>query len=180
MTPHWRRGLMVACLLGAPVTACGQPQDATPETGGRCAAGFAAPFDRVDACSAEAVMIAGLRTVFSYRPAEQGDERAAFRQAEALMDPNFASHAEPAATVLPPITARVWQHWAEGGIAIVATVRVGADDHPPDTAVNAARVLQVTQQPSDASPAIEFPTYVRAQRDSAAGAWRITALEVRT
>jgi len=166
------------CVLCTAVAACGHEPAAR---GGRaCEAVFPAPYERVDACSAVPVMTAGVRAMFSYRPADQGSPQAAFQAAEPLMDNAFATHAAPAAVVLAPVTAAMWQQWAQRGVSVTAVVQATADDHPPDTATSAARVLAVTEQPGDASPPIAFTVYARAGRTDPATGWRITGLEVMT
>lgn len=173
--------IAAVCTLGVTATACSSGGHSSATSNGRgCSAVFIAPFDRVDACSAESVMTAALTTAFSYRPAEQITAHAAFDTAAPLMDSTFAARAEPAAAVLAPITPVMWQRWAEHGVTVTASVRVTGDEHPPDTATDAARVLAVTQRPSDNSPPIEFTVYARAGRSGPGKAWRITQLEVKT
>ena len=96
------------------------------------------------------------------------------------MNPDYAARAEPAATVLAPITPEMWRQWASAGVVVTAGVQVSGDDHPPDTGMSVARVLAVTQRPSDTSPAIEFTVYARTQRADPVSAWRITQLELKT
>ncbi|MBF6331816.1 hypothetical protein [Nocardia transvalensis] len=165
----------VIALLGS----CGHSHDRASKPEPRCNSTLFAPRDQVDHCSAEAVMTAAASTVFSYRPASEPDPRDAFRQAKPLMDPDYARRAEPAAGVLVPITGTMWAQWASAGTTITATARVTGDDHPPDTGTRAARVLDVTQQPSDNTPPIRFALYVEAERPNEAAGWRISAMEVK-
>ncbi|WP_051194505.1 hypothetical protein [Nocardia jiangxiensis] len=182
MTGTSRTTFLVAgiCALGVVASACVGGHPPARSVGQRCTAVFRVPFDRVDACSARSVMTAAVATVFSYRPAEHVTAQAAFDNAASLMSPDYAARAEPAAAVLAPITPRMWQRWADGGVIVTAGVQVTGDDHPPDTATSGARVLAVTQRPSDNSPPIELIVYARTQRADPVSGWRITQLEVKT
>ncbi|WP_067891601.1 hypothetical protein [Nocardia vaccinii] len=177
-----RGGLLSAamCMLVTATSCTGGGHSSATSSGRRCAPVFTAPFDRVDACSAESVMTAALTTVFSYRPAEHLTAPAAFTAAAPLMDPEFAARAEPAAALLVPITPVMWQQWAARAVTVTASARVTGDEHPPDTTTSVARVLAVTQRPSDNSPSIQFAVYARAGRSGPGTAWRITQLEVKT
>ncbi|MCM6774426.1 hypothetical protein NDR87_14190 [Nocardia sp. CDC159] len=124
-------------------------------------------------------MTTATATVFSYRPSSEPDARSAFRRAAPLMDPQYAQRAEPAATVLAPITGAMWARWASAGTTVTAVARVTADDHPPDTGTRTARVLGVTQTPSDHTPANRFAVYVEAERANNVAGWRVSALEVK-
>ncbi|WP_327116498.1 hypothetical protein OHB12_04760 [Nocardia sp. NBC_01730] len=140
-------------------------------------AGFASPFSDVDACTADATLTAAVHAVFSYRPGEQGDQRAAFRAARPLMDPRFAERAEPAALVWAPVSVTQWQQWRTDAVTITAVARVTSDDHSADTATSASRVLAVELASSDQS-AIGFSVYAHATRTSAGAAWLLSGLEV--
>lgn len=176
-----RGGLLSAavCVLVTATSCSSGGHSSATSSARQCAAMFPAPFDRVDACSAESVMTAALTTVFSYRPAEHLTAAAAFTAAAPLMDPEFAARAEPAAAVLVPITPVMWRQWTAHAVTVTAGVRVTTDEHPPDTATSVARVLAVTQRPSDNTPAVEFTVYARAGRSDPGRAWRITDLEVK-
>ncbi|WP_280443414.1 hypothetical protein [Nocardia brasiliensis] len=131
----------------------------------------------VDRCSAESVLSTAITTIFGYSPREQADQRIAFRTARELMTPGFAQQGEPAALVWAPITVAQWQQWRVGGIEIAAAVRLTRDDHPPDTATTAHRVLAVQLQPGDQA-SIRFAVYARAIRATTTAAWRLSGLEV--
>ncbi|MGF6885947.1 hypothetical protein ABIA39_007540 [Nocardia sp. GAS34] len=165
-------------LVSVAVTGCGHEYATAGE--GVCAVAFPAPYGLVNACSAPAVMAAATGAVFSYKPREQASPRAAFEAAEVLMDTDFATRAAPAAAVLAPITSATWQQWAVRDVTVTAEVQATRDDHPADTALTAARVLAVTQHPSDTSAPIAFTVYARAGRPNPLAAWRITGLEVMT
>ncbi|WP_338760822.1 hypothetical protein V7968_32480 [Nocardia vulneris] len=131
----------------------------------------------VDRCSAESVLSTAITTIFSYSPREQADQRIAFRTARELMTPGFAQQGEHSALVWAPITVAQWQRWRADGIEIAAAVRLTRDDHPPDTATTAHRVLAVQLQPSD-EPSLVFAVYARATRATTTAAWRLSGLEV--
>ncbi|WP_068027340.1 hypothetical protein [Nocardia mexicana] len=169
--------MTAAALTTLLTTSCGDPEPG-PEPGGCTAAAFPAPFTDVDPCSAEAVLTAATAAVFSYRPAEQTDQRAAFRTARLLMDPGFATRTEPAAMVWAPITGALWQQWTTSGTTVTATARVTGDDHPADTATTSARVLTVTARPSDGGTPLHFTVYTHATRPNPAAGWQLSGLEV--
>ncbi|WP_280465367.1 hypothetical protein [Nocardia brasiliensis] len=139
--------------------------------------GIEAGVARVDRCSAESVLHAAITTIFSYRPHEQTDQQVAFGSARELMTPSFAQQGQPAALVWAPITTQQWQHWRDEGIEITAAVRLTRDDHPPDTATRAHRVLSVQLQPGT-EPPIAFAVYARATRAGATASWLLAGLEV--
>ncbi|MFE3757934.1 hypothetical protein ACFXO9_26805 [Nocardia tengchongensis] len=141
---------------------------------------FVRPFEGIDACSPSAVAVAAIQTTFTYRPAQQADQGSSFRAAAPLMDAALAARWDAGATVLAPVTASQWQSWREGGVTIVASARLGADDHPPDTGVSFERVAAVTLQPDHAGPEIDLTAFVRAGRPDSSAGWRVSALEVRT
>ncbi|MGV9678784.1 hypothetical protein ACWDSJ_26170 [Nocardia sp. NPDC003482] len=175
--PRWVVGVAAAIGLALlPTAGCASSRVETA-----CVAqGFTEPFTAVDPCSAEAVMTAATAAVFSYRPAVQVDQRAAFRVAAQLMDPALAAHGEASAVALAPISGTQWQRWAADGVAVTATATISTDDHPADTATARARVLAVTATPSGGAAPLRFTTYVRAARPNSRAGWRISALEVRS
>ncbi|MFF0528699.1 hypothetical protein ACFYT3_09930 [Nocardia amikacinitolerans] len=169
--------ITAAAVLTGAVGCSSTSPDTTLATSECRADRFAPPFQELDPCSAEPVLTAAVSTVFGYRPRQHADPRAAFRAASALMDPRFAEQAEPAALVWAPITIERFQHWQHDGVELTTTVRITADDHPPDTATNASRVLAVTLQPENQAD-IEFAVYAHARRASASSAWLLSGMEV--
>ncbi|TLG01725.1 hypothetical protein FEK35_23805 [Nocardia cyriacigeorgica] len=173
--------LVPATLLAGALTisACtAEPAAEADET--HCAAVvFDPPFQRVEACSAEAVLVAAATAIFDYRPFEQRDQRAAFRSARPLMTREFATRAEQAALAWAPITTSQWQHWATNATAITTTVKVGADDHPPDSATSVQRVLAVELHPAGQAR-IAFAVYAHATRPAAGQRWLLADLGVRS
>lgn len=156
---------------------CAQQAGTAAETA--CtAAPFAPPYRGVDPCSGEAVLTAAATAIFSYRPFVQADQRATFRTARPLLEPDFADRAEPAAALFVPITAATWQLWKAHDATVTATIRVSGDDHPADTATSMSRVLAVDLRPSDAGPAVGFAVYARTTRAGASSPWLISGLEV--
>ncbi|WP_280453493.1 hypothetical protein [Nocardia cyriacigeorgica] len=168
--------LLAAALTG---TACTTSPPEEPGGTGCGAAKFDVPFEEVEACSAEAVLVAAVTAVFEYRPSEQRDQRAAFRSARPLMTREFATRAEQAALAWAPITTSDWQHWATHATPITTTVRVAGDDHPPDTPTSAQRVLAVELQPAG-EPGIGFAVYVHATRTDHEEGWLLADLGVRS
>ncbi|WP_280202532.1 hypothetical protein [Nocardia cyriacigeorgica] len=140
---------------------------------------FDAPFESVDACSAEVVLVAATRAIFDYRPSEQRDQRSAFRSARPLMTGEFATRAEQAAVAWAPITTSDWQNWATHATPITTTVRVSGDDHPPDTPTSAQRVLAVELHP-DGQARIGFAVYAHATRVDHEKDWLLADLGVRS
>ncbi|WP_130915482.1 hypothetical protein [Nocardia cyriacigeorgica] len=140
---------------------------------------FDPPFDAVEACSAEAVLVAAVTAIFDYRPSEQRDQRAAFRSARPLMTGEFATRAEQAALAWAPITTSDWQHWATYATPITTTVRLTGDDHPPDIPTSVQRVLAVELQPAG-QPGIGFAVYGHATRTDHEKGWLLADLGVRS
>ncbi|WP_280215832.1 hypothetical protein [Nocardia cyriacigeorgica] len=173
--------LAPATLLAAALTASACTTSPTEEPSGTgCgAAKFDAPYESVEACSAEAVLVAAATAIFDYRPFEQRDQRAAFRSARPLMTREFATRAEQAALVWAPITTSDWQHWATHATPITTTVRPTGDDHPPDTPTSTQRVLAVELQPA-AQPGIEFAVYAHATRTDHEKGWLLADLGIRS
>ncbi|MBF6439694.1 hypothetical protein [Nocardia cyriacigeorgica] len=173
--------LMPATLLAAALTGTACTTSPTEEPGrtGCGAAKFDAPYESVEACSAEAVLIAATTAIFDYRPSEQRDQRAAFRSARPLMTREFATRAEQAALAWAPITTKDWQNWATHATQITTTVRPTGDDHPPDTPTSTQRVLAVELQPA-AQPGIGFAVYAHATRPDAGQGWVLADLGVRS
>ncbi|WP_327119000.1 hypothetical protein OHB12_12135 [Nocardia sp. NBC_01730] len=134
---------------------------------------FAPPFTKVDPCSAAAVLTAAVTTMFSYRPIEHADQRAAFRAASLLMASRFADRAEPAALVWAPVCAEQWQQWRSDATTITTSARVTSDDHP----TTASRVMAVEIEPSN-QPPIRWAVYAHATRTTAASAWLLSGMEV--
>ncbi|WP_068056377.1 hypothetical protein [Nocardia xishanensis] len=169
--------LVVAVALGLAACSSTTPDTVLP-TPDQCRADrFAAPYNELDPCRAEAVLAAAVTAIFGYRPREHADPRAAFRVAYPLMDPRFANQAEPSALVWAPITAEQFQRWQHDGIELTTTVRITSDDHPADTATTASRVLAVSLQPHD-QVGIEFAVYAHASRASESAAWLLSGMEV--
>ncbi|MEV0027915.1 hypothetical protein [Nocardia sp. NPDC050793] len=119
-----------------------------------------------------------MSTIFGYRPREHADQRTAFRSAYPLLDPRFAQTAEPAALVWAPITAEQFQRWQRDDIELTTRVRIIEDDHLPDTATTADRVLAVAIEPVG-QQRIGFAVYANARRVSASSAWLLTGMQVR-
>ncbi|MBF6427865.1 hypothetical protein [Nocardia cyriacigeorgica] len=173
--------LVPATLLAAALTTSACTTDPTAGAGEtRCAAAaFDPPFQEVEPCSVEAVLVAATTTIFDYRPFDQRDQRAAFRSARPLMTREFATRAEQAALAWAPITTSQWQQWATNATAITTTVKVGADDHPPDTATSVRRVLAVELHPAGQAR-IAFAVYAHATRPAAGRGWLLADLGVRS
>ncbi|MGW0046992.1 hypothetical protein GV791_09515 [Nocardia cyriacigeorgica] len=173
--------LVLATLLVAALTASACTTDPTAGAGETaCAAeAFGPPYQAVEACSAEAVLVAATTAIFDYWPFEQRDQRAAFRSARPLMTREFATRAEQAALAWAPITTSQWQQWATNATPITTTVKVGADDHPPDTATSVRRVLAVELHPAGQAR-IAFAVYAHATRPAAGQRWLLADLEVRS
>ncbi|NKY43592.1 hypothetical protein [Nocardia cerradoensis] len=123
---------------------------------------------------------AALATMFTYRPAEGLDPRCAFEAATPLLDPEFARSGAPAAIALAPVTADMWARWRDQDIAVTATARATADDHPADTASRAARVVTVNMQPSYSTPALRLVVFAVAHRTktSAGVRWLLSNVQV--
>ncbi|WP_063014238.1 hypothetical protein [Nocardia kruczakiae] len=102
--------------------------------------------------------------MFTYRPAEGLEPRRAFEAATPLLDPEFARSGAPAATALAPVTPDMWGRWRDQHITVTATAHATADDHPADTASRAARVVTVSMQPSDSTPALKLVVFAVAHR----------------
>lgn len=148
------------------------------ESGDTCpVAGFGAPYEHIDPCSAEAVVQGAVAAVFDYRPADDTDPHAAFSRARPLLRDRFAAEAAPAAAVWAPITTSQWQRWRDHQTQITTTVEVTADDHPTDTAATADRVLAVHLQPAQ-EPTVTFTVYASATRIPG-GPWLLSGLGVR-
>ncbi|MFI6041947.1 hypothetical protein ACIA8C_09950 [Nocardia sp. NPDC051321] len=172
--------LVGSLMVGAVLSGCTHAADLPPRTVSQCGtAGLEPATSETDLCSAEAVLLAAVETIFEYRPSEQPDQRAAFRAARDLIEPVFAEQGEPSALVWAPINAQQWQQWRRDGIEITTLVRLTRDDHPPDTPTMAARVLAVDIRPADQAP-IALTVYARAARTTTASAWQLGGLEVIT
>ncbi|MET8425467.1 hypothetical protein [Nocardia sp. NPDC004860] len=170
------------CILLVALEACGQSPFADHESGDLpcTATPFDPPFDHVDPCSAEQVAVAAVETVFTYRPSEQADQSSSVKAAAPLLDVGLAARSETSGTVLTPITGSQWQRWRSQGISVVASARLGEDDHPIDTHTTFTRVAAVTLHPGDETETILLAAFVRASRPDSSAGWRISALEVRT
>ncbi|MEV0766261.1 hypothetical protein [Nocardia sp. NPDC050435] len=154
-----------------------QPAPAFVETS--CTAPrFVSPFTAVDPCSAEAVLVAALVAMFSYTPATESDQQAAFTAAAPLLTPDYAARGRSAATVILPITVATWQQWRTAAVAVDAEAHLTGDDHPVDTDTAIYRVMALTLRPSDASASLTFTAYVTAGRTDRATAWRLSGIEV--
>ncbi|WP_107657522.1 hypothetical protein [Nocardia suismassiliense] len=165
---------VIAVLSGCGTQTPAQPPRPVSQCG---TAGIEPATGETDVCSAESVLLTAVRTIFGYRPSEQPDQRAAFRTARDLIDPEFAQQGEPSALVWAPVGSDQWQQWRRDGIEITTLVRLTRDDHPPDTPTAAARVLSVQIRPAD-QPSIGFAVYARAHRTTTTAAWLLAALEV--
>lgn len=167
-----------ACLL----TACTEhPSRGRPPDENSCAhAAFEPPLTVVDPCSPDSVTSAAMQTMLTYRPAEGLDSRRAFDAATPLLDPEFARTGAPAAIALAPVTPGMWDQWRDQHVTVTATARVTADDHPADTASRAARVVTVSMQPSDNTPAIRLVVFAVAHRaqTSAGVRWLLSNAQV--
>ena len=75
--------------------------------------------------------------------------------------------------MLDPLAVADWASWRGAGVAVAATARIAGDDHPADTTTRFARVVTVTQQPSDRSPPRELAVYITATRTSPAAPWLV-------
>ncbi|WP_157184044.1 hypothetical protein [Nocardia takedensis] len=137
------------------------------------------PWVEVDPCAGEQVLLAAVRAVFTYRPAEQPDTSEAVRQAGALLEQRFAADAVSTSLVWGPVTPVRWQQWREAGVRVDARVQLGADDHPADTATSLARVVQVELVPSTNAP-IVFPVYATVARTGPTTGWRLAGMRVRS
>ncbi|MGW0251114.1 hypothetical protein ACWDYH_31245 [Nocardia goodfellowii] len=157
---------------------CGQ-HPASPNTDKPCtAARFDAPFTAIDPCSGEAVLAAALDAMFSYTPATQSDQRAAFLAATPLLEPGYAERGRSTATVMLPITAATWQRWRAAAVSVTAEVHVTGDDHPVDTDTVIHRVMAVELRLSDSSPALGFTAYTTARRVDRSMPWLVSAIGV--
>jgi hypothetical protein len=101
--------------------------------------------------------------MFTYRCADGLDPRRAFEAATPLLDPEFARSGAPAATALAPVTPDMWDRWRDQHVTVTASARATADDHPADTAARAARVVTVSMQPSDSTPALRLVVFAVAR-----------------
>ncbi|MBF6326622.1 hypothetical protein IU451_29420 [Nocardia cyriacigeorgica] len=173
--------LVPALLLAAALTTSACTADPTIGAGETTCAARAldSPFQKVEPCSAQAVLVAATTAIFDYRPFEQRDQRAAFRSARPLMTREFATRAEQAALAWAPITTSQWQHWAIDATPITTTVKVVADDHPPDTASRVQRVLAVELHPAGQAR-IAFAVYAHATRPGFGQGWLLADLVVRS
>ncbi|WP_280451449.1 hypothetical protein [Nocardia cyriacigeorgica] len=173
--------LVPATLLAAALTTSACTTESTAGAGETtCAAeAFDPPFQKVEPCSAEAVLIAATTAIFDYRPVEQRDQRAAFRSARPLMTREFATRAEQAALAWAPITTSQWQHWSTNATPITTIVRATGDDHPPDTATRVPRVLAVELHPAGQAR-IAFAVYAHATRPAAGQRWLLADMGVRS
>ncbi|WP_194817936.1 hypothetical protein [Nocardia sp. XZ_19_385] len=166
-------------VLGIVSTAGCAQQNLGPADDKRCtAARFEAPFAAIDPCSAEAVLTAALATMFTYTPATQSDQRATFRAATPLLEPEYATRGEAGATVVLTVTATTWQRWQTASVSLTAEVHVTGDDHPVDTDTVIHRVLALALQPSDSTPALAFTAYATARRVDRSRPWLLSALGV--
>ncbi|MFE3795770.1 hypothetical protein KHQ06_24490 [Nocardia tengchongensis] len=172
---------MVVLLSAAVLEGCAQPGQSENNAERNCrAAQFVPPFEHLDGCSPSQVVLAAMQTAFTYRPGQQADQGAAFQSATPLMDSALAARMDTTAHILAPITGQQWQRWRDLDVSVVATARLGADDHPPDTDVTFARVAAVILQPDNRDPSVLLTVFVRAARPDSSVGWRVSALEVRT
>ncbi|MFE2999740.1 hypothetical protein ACFXG4_32665 [Nocardia sp. NPDC059246] len=172
---------VVVLLSAAALEGCAQPGQSGNNSESNCRdAEFAPPFEHLDGCSPSQVVLAAVQTTFTYRPDQQADQGASFQLATPLMDSALAAHMDTTAHILAPITSAQWQRWRDSNVSVVATARLGADDHPPDTGVTFARVAAVTLAPDNRDPSILLTVFVRATRADSLVGWRVSALEVRT
>jgi len=138
---------------------------------------FPPPHQEVDPCLPEAVLTAAVTAIFTYRPGEHADQRAAFRTAAPMLTGDLAAEGELWALVWAPITAEQWQWWRDEDTALTTTVRVTDDDHPADAATTASRVLAVELASGDRQP-IEFAVYAHSRRAGRDSAWLLAGLQV--
>ncbi|MGS2807705.1 MULTISPECIES: hypothetical protein [Nocardia] len=153
------------------------PASSTTTQNNCYAKGFTAPFDQVDPCDAEQVLTAALGAIFGYRPSEQADPTAALASARALLEDRFAARAASSALVWAPVTTAVWQQWRTDRVRVATTARVLADDHPPDTATQVARVVTIDIDAPVSDPSA-FAVYATATRDSVEMPWLLSGLQV--
>ncbi|MEU6190811.1 hypothetical protein [Nocardia sp. NPDC047038] len=160
-------------------TGCAAQLPASPTTGEINCHGkdFAAPFDQVDPCDAEQVLTAALGAIFGYQPGEQADPTEALASARALLEDRFAARAASSALVWAPVTTAVWQQWRTDRVQVATTARVLADDHPPDTATQVARVVTIDIDAPVSDPTA-FAVYATATRDSVETQWLLSELQV--
>ncbi|WP_157101353.1 hypothetical protein [Nocardia shimofusensis] len=141
------------------------------------ASAFVAPFDQVDPCAGEDVLLAAVRALFTYRPLRQRDPAEAVRSASPLLDDHFAAQASTTVPVWVPIITARWQQLREKRAEIHPEVRLTADDHPPDTPTRLARVLGI-EFDLPAEGVISFPVYATVTRAGDRHAWRLAGLQV--
>jgi len=141
------------------------------------ATGLPAPFEQVDPCAAEQILVVAVREVFTYQPLHQRDPSEALAAARPLLDDRFAAQAMSTAPVWGPITPARWQQWRENRAEVRTHVRLTADEHPPDTPTRLARVLGVELDVL-ADGVIGFPVYATVTRAGDGHRWRLAGLRV--
>lgn len=166
--------LVTASMTGCTTNASDEP---APNQNVCRATGFADPFDRIDPCVGEQVLLGAVEALFTYQPVQQSDPSEAVRTAHPLLDHGFAAQATTAARVWGPITTDQWQQWRTDRTEVHTRVRMSTDDHPSDTPTRLSRVLGVELTPSAASP-IDFPAYATVTRTGPGQAWRLAGLQV--
>ncbi|WP_280227393.1 hypothetical protein [Nocardia farcinica] len=168
-------GVVVAAVVAGCAADTADPPVA--DRSGCRAAGLPAPFEQIEPCAAEQVLVVAVRTMFTYHPGDQRDLAEAVRSARPLLDDHFAAQALSTAQVWGPITPARWQQWREDRADVRTQVRLTADDHPPDTPTRVARVLGVELEvPADG--VIGFPVYASVIRAGNGHGWRLAGLRV--
>jgi hypothetical protein len=123
----------------------------------------------------DAVAVNGARAVASSDTAVDPEpEHTALRAALAgWMTPRYASYQLHASIVGPP--GAMWTTWMRHRAYVVATTRLSGDDHPPDTATRAARMVLVTERAvgRDGWRGDQQTTVVAVLLERIDGTWRI-------
>lgn len=141
-----------------------------------CAASaFAPPHQHLDPCDPVAVMRACAELMFGYTPAAAPG--AGVVAARGLLDPVYRQHLLDGASLLDPAAAAAWPGWHEKGVSVRAAARTAADDHPPDQARSAARVLAVTRHASNQEPVEQLTVYMSVARENRASPWLVNRIE---
>lgn len=184
--PYWAGGA-AAMLAGALIVAsagCSSDEPARDQpapSAQQCTADPLPGFSGLDRCNGDTVLQAAAATIFSYHPAQQINQAAAFDAAAGLLSEQYHRQVGASASVLAPITGATWLRWAQNNAVVTATPRITSTDHPPDTDTRHARVVEVTQHVTGGAPEPDrrLTVYMTAAREAATAPWQISLLSVR-
>ncbi|WP_150116378.1 hypothetical protein [Williamsia herbipolensis] len=96
-------------------------------------------------CSPDQVIVSALEAVFSYRGTDTSPADSAAARAGDLLSSQYRTSVDGTWSLLAPITGAQWAQWKADKARVTAAADVQSDEHPPDSATTASRVVTITQ-----------------------------------